>query len=140
MVDTVRVVECFYIKVPNKTGEGARALATLRNADVNLLAFSGFPVGRQAKMDFIPADSGAFKQAAKQAKWKVIGPRRCFLVQGDDRVGAIADLLERLAAAKISVTAMDAVSVGDGRHGAIFWVDPKDVKKVASLLGASAAA
>jgi Ni,Fe-hydrogenase maturation factor len=50
------------------------------------------------------------------------------------------ELLERLAAAKINVTAMDAVSVGGGRHGAIFWVDPKDVKNVASLLGASAAA
>jgi Ni,Fe-hydrogenase maturation factor len=51
-------------------------------------------------------------------------------------VGAIADLLERLAAAKINVTAIDAVSV-DGRYGAIFWVPTSDVKKTVSLLGAS---
>jgi hypothetical protein len=138
MADTVRLVDYFYITAPNKPGEGARALNTLKDAGVNLLAFSGFPQGRRAQMDFIPADAAAFKQAAKKAKWKIVGPKRGFLVQGEDRVGAIADLLERLGAAKINVTAIDAVSVADGRYGAILWVAPKDVKKAATLLGASA--
>ena len=137
MADTIRLVEYFYITVRNAAGEGARILATLRDAGVNLLAFSGFPEGRRAQLDFMPADGAAFKQIAKQAKWKVAGPKRGFLVQGDDRVGAVADLLGRLAAAKISLTAMDAVSVADGRYGAIFWVAPKDVKKAAALLGVS---
>ncbi len=140
MADTVRVVEYFYTTAPNKAGEGARALAILRDAGINLLAFSGFPKGRGAQMDFIPADPAAFKQAAKKAKWKVVGPKRGFLLDGDDRVGAVADLLDRLGRAKINVTAIDAVSVGGGRYGAIFWVAPKDVKKAAALLGASPAA
>jgi hypothetical protein len=137
MADTVRLIEYFYLIAPNKPGEGARALTTLKDAGVSLLAFSGFPQGRRAQMDFIPADPGAFKQVAKKAKWKVVGPKRGFLVQGDDRVGAVANLLESLGAAKINVTAIDAVSVGDGRYGAILWVAPKDVKKAAALLGAS---
>ncbi|MGH9346504.1 MAG: hypothetical protein ACRD26_04475 [Vicinamibacterales bacterium] len=137
MADTIRLVEYFYITTPNKAGEGARALATLRDAGVNLIAFSGFPEGRRAQLDFIPADPAAFKQAAKRAKWKVVGSKRGFLMQGDDRVGAVADLLERLGAANINVTAIDAVCA-DGRYGAIFWVAPKDVKKAAALLGASA--
>ena len=136
MPDTIRVVEYFYTTAPNKPGEGARALNTLKDAGVDLLAFSGFPQGRRAQIDFIPADSAAFKQASKRAKWKVVGPKRGFLVQGDDRIGAVAELLERLAAAKINVTAIDAISV-DGRYGAIFWVAPKDVKKTAALLQAS---
>ena len=140
MADTIRLVDYFYITVPNKTGEGARALKILKDAGVNLLAFSGFPQGRRAQMDFIPADASAFRQAAKKAKWKVVGPKRGFLVQGEDRLGAIADLLERLAAAKVDVTAMDAVSIADGRYGALLWVAPKDVKKAAALLGASASA
>lgn len=138
MADTVRLVEYFYISAPDKPGEGGRALNALKDAGINLLAFSGFPQGRRAQMDFIPADPAAFKQAAKKAKWKVVGPKRGFLVQGDDRVGAVADLLERLGAAKINVTAIDAVAVTDGRYGAIFWVAAKDVKKAATLLGASA--
>jgi hypothetical protein len=138
MADTIRLVEYFYITAPNKAGEGARALTTLKDAGVNLLAFSGFPRGRRAQLDFIPADPVAFKHVAKKAKWKMIGPKRGFLVQGEDRVGAVADLLERLGAAKINVTAIDAVSVADGRYGAIFWVAAKDVKKAATLLGATA--
>jgi hypothetical protein len=137
MADTVRLVEYFYITAPNKPAEGARALKTLKDAGVNLLAFSGFPQGRRAQLDFVPADPAAFKQAAKRSKWKVVGPKRGFLVQGDDRIGACADLLERLGEAKINVTAIDAVSVSDGRYGAIFWVGPKDIKKAAALLGAS---
>jgi hypothetical protein len=137
MADTIRLVEYFYITAPDKPGEGARALNTLKEAGVNLVAFSAFPQSRRAQLDFIPADSAAFKQAAKQAKWKVVGPKRGFLVQGDDRVGAVAELLERLGAAKINVTAIDAVAAADGRYGAIFWVAPKDVKKTAALLGAA---
>jgi hypothetical protein len=139
MPDTMRVVEYFYMSAPNKAGEGARALNTLKDAGVDLLAFSGFPQGRRAQLDFIPVDAAAFKQAAKRAKWKVVGPKRGFLVQGDDRIGAIAELVERLAAAKINVTAMDAVSV-NGRYGAIFWVAQKDVKKAAGVLEVRSAA
>lgn len=67
MADKIRLVEYFYITAPDKPGEGARALNTLKEAGVNLVAFSGFPQGRRAQLDFIPADSAAFKQAAKQA-------------------------------------------------------------------------
>ena len=137
MADTIRLVEYFYTTAPDKPGEGARALNTLKEAGVNLVAFSAFPEGRRAQLDFIPADAAAFKQAAKQAKWKVVGPKRGFLVQGDERAGAVAELLERLGAAKINVTAIDALCVADGRFGAIFWVAAKDVRKTAALLSAA---
>ncbi len=136
MADSIRRVEYFYVQVPDKPGEGARVLATLREAGVNLLAYSGFPVGKRSQLDFVPADPAAFKQAAKQAKWKVKGPKRGFLIQGEDRVGAAAGLLERLAAAKINVTAMDAVSAGEGRYGAILWVKPAAFNRAAKALGA----
>jgi hypothetical protein len=86
-------------------------------------------------MDFIQADAAAFKNIARATKWKLVGPKRAFLIQGDDRVGAIADLVGPLAAAKINMTAMDAVAT-DGKHGALCWVGPRDVKKAAEVLGA----
>ena len=137
MPDTIRVVEYFYMMTPNKPGEGARTLATLKDAGVNLLAFSGFPQGRRAQLDFIPADAAAFKQTAKGAKWKLVGPKRGFLVQGDDRIGAVAELFDRLARAQINVTAVDAVCAPDGRYGALLWVARKDVKKASAVLGAA---
>jgi len=136
MAETVRIVDYYYLMVPDKPGEGARILDELRGAGVNLVAYSGFPSGRGAQLDFIPTDSATFKAVAKQKKWKVKGPKRAFIIEGDDRIGACAAVLARLAAAKLNVTAMDAVAVGGGRYGAILWVKPRDVKKAAAILGA----
>jgi hypothetical protein len=136
MADTIRQVDYFYVEVPNKVGEGAKVLRTLKEAGVNLLAFSGFPAGRRAQLDFFPADPVAFKRVARANQWKLVGPKRGFLVQADDRIGAVADLLSTLADANISVTAIDAVSVGE-RYGGLCWVAPRDLKKAAKLLGAA---
>lgn len=135
MAETVRTADYFYVMVPDKPGEGARVLGELRSAGVNLVAYSGFPSGRGAQLDVVPTDPAAFKAVAKQRKWKVKGPKRAFLIEGDDRVGACAEILGRLAAAKINVTAMDALA-GGGRYAAILWVKPRDVKKTAAVLGA----
>jgi hypothetical protein len=96
-------------------------------------------IGRHARYDSgrrLLLLDGARQARREKAKWKVVGPKRGFLVQGEDRTGAAAELLERLGTAKINVTAIDAASV-NGRYGAMFWVAPKDVKKTAALLGAS---
>ena len=136
MADDVRRIDYFYVQVPNKPGEGARALATLRDAGVNLLVFSGFPEGRGAQMDFVPEDAALFRQTAKKARWKVTGPKKAFLVAGDDRPGVVADLMQKLAGAKINVTAIDAVAASGGRYGAILWVDARAVGRAAKVLGA----
>lgn len=140
MADTIQRVQYFYSEVPDKPGEGARLLSLLRDEGVNLLGFSGFPKGRRAQIDFVPADAAALKAAAKKAKLKVVGPKTGFLIQGEDRVGAMAEIVGKLAEAKINVTAVQAVSAGAGRYGALLWVKPRDVNKAAKLLGASSPA
>ena len=137
MADSVRIASYFKLAAPDKPGEGASALGRLRDAGVNLLAFSGFPRNRRAQLDFVPVDPIAFKSVAKEAKLKVLGPKVCFLAEGDDRPGAGAELMSRLAEAKVNVTALQAISAGSGRYGAIFWVKPRDVKKTAKLFGIS---
>ena len=137
MSDMIRRVDYFYIKAANKPGEGARVLRALRDEGINLLAFSGFPQGQKAQIDFIPEDPVAFEAAAKLAGLKLSKKKSGFLVQGDDRAGAVAEIMGRLADAKINVTAIDAVSAGGGRYGAILWVKPKDVEKAARALGAT---
>jgi hypothetical protein len=137
MADTIRKVAYFAVDVPNKPGEGACLLVGLADAGVNLLAFSGFPSGRKAQLDFIPEDVAVFKNAVKAAKLKTRPQKFGFLVQGDDRKGAVADVLKTLSEKKINVTALDAVSAGAGRYAAILWVATKDVSKAAKALKAS---
>ncbi len=135
MAEEIRKVEYFYIETPNKPGEAAKVLGALRSAGVNLIAFTGFPSGRKAQMDFIPEDTAAFKAAAKKAGLKLSPKKTGFLIQGEDRIGAVAETMEKLAAAKINVTAMDAICAGAGRYGALLWVGASDVRKAASALG-----
>ena len=135
MPDAILLVDYFYIDAPDKPGEGARALGYLKEASVNLLALHAFPKGRRSQVDFVPSDPAAFKAAAKAAKWKVAGPKKAFIVQGDDRVGAMVEYFAKLANAKINVTATDALTAGAGRFGAIVWVKARDVKRAAKALG-----
>lgn len=137
MADTVLRLDYFAIQVPDKPGEGARILQGLKEQGVNLVAFTGFPSGKRAQVDFVPADPAALKAAAKNLKLKLGAKKTCFVIQGDDRVGALTDVLTRLAEAKINVTALDAVTAGMGRYGAVFWVKPRDVTKAAKLLAAT---
>jgi hypothetical protein len=136
-MDTIRKADYFSMETAHKVGEGARLLGALRDAGVNLRAFTGFPSGRRAQVDFIPADTEQFRAAARKLKLKVGARKTVFLAEGDDRPGAIAEICEKLANAGVNMIAMDAVAIGNGRYGAIFWVAPRDVNKAAKLLGAS---
>ncbi len=136
MADVIRKVAYLAMDVADKPGEAARVLSALASQGVNLLAFSGFPRGRKAQLDFIPKDVRSFKAAARKAKMTTRPHKFGFLVQGDDRRGAVAKLLKMLADKDINVTAIDAVASGKGRYGAILWVKPRDVNKAAKALGA----
>lgn len=80
MPDTVKQVQYFYTEVSDKPGEGARILTMLKEARVDLLAYSGFPKRRRAQLDFIPADIAACRTAARQAKLTLVGPKTGFLI------------------------------------------------------------
>jgi len=136
MATTIRKVDYFYIVTSNIPGVGAKVLAALWDAGVDLLAFSGFPYGQKAQIDFIPKDSAAFKAAAKKIGLKLSPRKTGFLIQGQDQPGAIARLMGKLAHIDVNVTAIDAVCAGKGRYGALLWVNSKDIAKAAKALHA----
>ncbi len=135
MPDVIRLVDYFYIETADRPGEGARALGALRDAGVHLAAFHAFPAGRRAQLDFVPSDPAALRAAARKARWTITGPKKAFVIEGEDRVGALVDYFSKLAEAKVNVTATSAVAAGAGRFGAILWVKPRDVRRAAKALG-----
>lgn len=136
MADRVRKVSYCYTMVPNRPGQGARVLRALADAGVDLLAYSGFPNGGRSQLDFVPRDMAALQRAARRAGIRLSARRTGFLITGTDRVGACASVVDRLAKAKINVTAMDGVTAGGGRWGALLWVKPRDVARAARVLRA----
>jgi hypothetical protein len=138
MPDSIRKVDYYYTMVSDKPGEAARILKALHEAGINLIAFSGFPEGaRRAQLDFVPEDSAAFTKAARKAGIKLSPRKSGFLIQGEDRPGALAELTRKLAEAGINITAVDAVCAGEGRYGALLWVKAADMRRAAKALGVS---
>ena len=137
MAQRVRKVGYCYAKVPSRAGRGADMLGALREAGVDLLAFTGFPVGGgKAQIDFIAKDVGAVRRVARKQGWKLSKTKKAFLVEGDDAIGACHRVLAKLADRKINVTAVDAAAAGKGRFGMILWVKPKDYARASRALGA----
>ena len=133
----IRKVVYFSMQVPNRPGVGAEMLKAIAEGRQNLLAFTGFPSGGKAQVDFVPARPAEFARSARKAGIKLGKRKTAFLIQGDDKVGALVRVLGKLAEARINMVAMDAVTAGGGRFGAIFWVKPKDLARASRLLGAS---
>jgi hypothetical protein len=135
MADLIRTAHYFKVTIADKSGTLGDMLAPLHDVGVNLLAVHAFPRNRRTQVDVVPEDPTAFKNIAKSLKLKMQGPKVCFLVEGDDRPGALVELTSQLGLAKINLTAVSAITAGQGRFGAIVWVKTKDVKKAAKLLG-----
>src|SRR2546428_3571476 len=122
MADFVRIASYFKMAALDKAGEGARALSGLRDAGVNLLAFSVFPRNRRAQLDFVPADPMAFKAAAKQAKRKVAEATYNINAGRDGGPGIGEELFKMIGGSR--VIRPDSTAHDDGPwayEGAILW-------------------
>jgi prephenate dehydratase len=80
----------------------------------------------------IPAGSSVVKKAGLDFKARKSG----FLIQGEDRPGALAQHLRKLGDSGVNVTGIDSLSAGEGRWGAILWVEESAVRRAAKALGA----
>ena len=136
MADAVRKVEYFSIQVPNTPGKAFGVLSTLVSAKVDLLACVGVPHGRRAKIDVVPADPSKFRRVVRKAGLDFESQKSGFLIQGTDRSGALTDHLKKLGDRGINVTGIDALSAGEGRWGAIIWVDAEAIAKASRVLQA----
>ncbi len=137
MKDQVLRVDYFVHTAANRPGTGAKLHGALQKAGVNLLAAHVFPVGGdKVQVDLVPENPTQLQDVAKREGLRLQGPKTTFLVQGEDRVGALAEVLDRLGKAQINVVATSGISAGSGRYGCILWVAPQQVEAAAKALGA----
>ena len=136
MADRVKKVSYCYLMVSNRAGQGTKVLETLRDAGVDLLAYSGFPSKGKAQLDLIPENMAALRRVARTRGWRLSKVKQGFLIEGSDKLGAVHRHIARLADRKINIVAADAVAAGKGRYGMILWVKPKDYARAARVLRA----
>ena len=138
MISSVKDVEYFSIVVADKPGEARKLLEFLNEKSVNLLALTAFPLGGgESRIDFFPEDPSLLREAAEDAEVPVSEPKKAFLIQGEDKIGALYDFHLKLSNARINVRACNGVVDGTGRFGYVIWVDPADHEEAAKVLRSS---
>ena len=137
MAYKVKKVSYCYVKMSSRAGQGAKVLSALRDAGINLLAFSGFPIkGGKSQIDLVSDNIAGIRKVAKANDWRLSKTKKGFLVQGSDEIGSVQKVINRLAEKNISIIAADAVAAGAGRYGMIMWVNPKNYNRAARALNA----
>ena len=124
---SVRTVEYFYTRVEEEPTRAYDLLAKLASEEINLLAFSAIPFGPDhVELTIFPDRSQDFQRVAEKLGWTLIGPQHACLIQGDDHLGALAEIHRRLLDAGVIIYASTGVTDGEGHYGYVIYVKEED--------------
>ncbi len=134
MAYRIRRVEYFHATVVDEPGEAYKVLSALAGLGVNLVAFTAVPVGPdRTQLTVFPEDPGKLKSEAQKAGMALDGPHRALLVQGDDELGALASVHEKIYRSNVNVSS-SAIADGAGKYGHLIYVRPEDFERAAQAL------
>lgn len=133
---TIRRVEYFYTLVKDKPGEAYKLLNLLTGMGVNQLAFSAIPVGPDStQLAVFPEDPAKLVNETRKTGIHLDGPHHALLIQGDDDLGALAGIHQKLFQANINVFSSSGVTDGRGSYGYLIYVKEDDFLRAAETLG-----
>ena len=135
MAFRIRRADYYYAVIEDLPERGAAVLDALAEGGVNLLAFSAVPSGVRTELTLFPEDDARLEAAARRAGLRLDGPHPALLVQGDDELGALARIHERLYQAGVDVYASSGVTDGHGSFGYVVYLRPADIAKAEAALG-----
>jgi len=136
MACSVRRVEYFSTTVKDQPGEAYKFLTALADLGISLLAFTAVPIGPlHTQLTIFPEDTGKLAREAQKDRLVLDGPHPALLVQGDDELGALAEVHMRLSDARVNVYASTGMADGRGCFGYIIYVRPEDYDRAVLALG-----
>jgi hypothetical protein len=136
MAYTIRRAEYYYANVRDELGAGYRVLEQLSSLGVQLVAFTAVPSGPDlSQFALFPEDPSKLVAEARAARLPLEGPYHALLVQGDDELGALARVHERLFRAGVDIYASSGVTNGRGSFGYVVYVREDLFERAAAALG-----
>jgi hypothetical protein len=135
MTFKIRRIGYFYTTVKDEPGEGYKLLTVLADLGINLLSFTAVPVGPEhTQLTIFPEDAAKLEDEARKVGLALDGPHPALLVQGDDELGALARVHEKLYEAKVNVFASSGVADGKGNYGYVLYVKADEYDRAAAAL------
>jgi len=135
MAYKIRKIEYFYCSVVDQPGEAYKLLSELEKSGVNQLAFNAIPIGpNRTQLTLFPENASKLIMEAKRSNFALDGPHLAILVQGDDELGALADIHQILYEANVNVYASNGVTDSKGSFGYLLFVRPEEYERAASAL------
>lgn len=132
MGHSVRQVTAVVIQVEDRVGMLHEVLCVLRDAGVGMLAISSQRRQGTALMA-IPEDVNAVRGVAAR-HGVALQSRSVFLIEGDDRVGALCDITKAISDAGINIEDVAALSASH-RYAAVLTFADADLEAAAKALG-----
>ena len=135
MAATIYSVDYYYTTVEDRPGQGCRFLETLASEEVNLLAFNAFPVGRdRTQLVIYPLNATWLGDLARHEGLRLVGPHHAFMVHGDDELGALVSIHQKLCDANINVSSSNGITDGSGGYRYVMHVHPEDYERALEVL------
>jgi hypothetical protein len=136
MATKLRRVDYFYTTIRDQPGEAYKILSDLEQLGINLLAITAVPIGPdKTQLTIFPEESIMLTDEAKKAGMKLDGPHQALLVQGDDKLGALAAIHMKLYKANVNIYASSGISNGKGGYGYILYIRPDQYDLATKALG-----
>ena len=132
----IRPVDYYYANVRDAPGVAYELLAQLADLGVNLLAFTAVPSGpNTVQFAVFPDEPNKLVAEAHAANLPLEGPHHALLVQGDDELGALASVHERLVDAGVDIYASSGVTNDRGAFGYVVYVREDQFERAVDALG-----
>ena len=133
----VHRIEYFYATAHDEAGAGYQLLSILKKIGVNLLAFSAVPVGPiHVQLALFPDDPPKLQSEARKAGLALDGPHPALLVRGDDDLGALASIHEKLSDAGLNIYAANGITDGRGGFSYLVYLKLGDLETAMRVLKA----
>ena len=135
MAINIRKTDYFYASIDEEPDEAYKLLTEFAEIGVNLLAFNAIPMGPdRTQFTLFPEDPNLLTRAAEKIGFTIDGPHPALLVQGDDELGALTGIHNKLHNADVNVYASSGVTDGKGSFGYVVYIRPEEYDRAVSAL------
>lgn len=130
----VQRITAFTMSLEDKPGALLDLMKKFKERKVNLAGVWGYTMGSGQAEALIVGKDAEKVRTALTAMGKSFTERTGFFAKGDDKVGALLNVLQTFSDTGINLDAANAIGVG-GKYGSYYWVKEEDAARAEQALG-----